>query len=454
MNVDDLILVSVDDHIVEPPTMFEQHLTVSQKAFAPKVLKDKNGADYWLFEGRRAGNIGLNAVVGRMREEYGCEPVSFDQMRRGAWDIKARIDDMNANGLLASLNFPSVVTFDGSLFHKFDDKQNALTLLRAYNDWHIDEWCGSFPGRNIPNAIVPYWDIKATVEEIKRVVAKGCHAISFTDNPSLRGQPSLHDEHWEPLWRVCAENKVMINIHIGSGAAAPHASMGSPIDAWIITMPISIVNSAADWLHLKALQRYPDLKISLSEGGIGWIPYFLERADFTHAHHKAWTYADFGDKKPSEVFREHFLTCFIDDQFGLKNLEDIGEDNVAYECDYPHSDTVWPECPERLIATINHLSPTVIDKITHGNALRMFNFDAFGKLGGRENCTASALRSLATHIDTKPQSFGGPAPLAEGEVRRRVTSGDIVKMFTAVAKEDGNIGASDAIALSPNLEAS
>ncbi|MDB6052104.1 MAG: hypothetical protein JWR17_4850 [Pseudomonas sp.] len=441
MKVDDLILISVDDHIVEPPTMFDQHLTVEQKTFAPKVLKDKNGADYWLFEGRRAGNIGLNAVVGRNREEYGCEPISFEQMRKGAWDIKSRIDDMNANGLLASLNFPSVVTFDGSLFHQFDNKRNALALLKAYNDWHIDEWCGSFPGRNIPNAIVPYWDVAATVEEIKRVVAKGCHAISFTDNPSLKGQPSLHDAHWEPLWKVCADNKVVINIHIGSGAQAPHASMGSPIDAWIITMPISIVNSAADWLHLKALQRYPDLKIALSEGGIGWIPYFLERADFVNEHHKAWTYANFGNKKPSDVFREHFLTCFIDDKFGLKNLDDIGEDNVAYECDYPHSDTVWPECADRLIETVSHLSSRVIEKITHGNAMRLYNFDAFAMKGGRENCTVAALRAQAGHIDTSPQSFGGPAPLAEGETRRCVTSGDIIQMFSQVSKEDGKIEA-------------
>lgn len=407
------------------------------------MLKDKNGADYWLFEGRRAGNIGLNAVVGRLREEYGCEPISFDQMRKGAWDIHARIDDMNANGLLASLNFPSVVTFDGSLFHKFDNKKNALVLLQAYNDWHIDEWCGSYPGRNIPNAIVPYWDINATVAEIKRVVAKGCHAISFSDNPSLKGQPSIHDPHWEPLWKVCAENHVTINIHIGSGAQAPHASMNSPIDAWIITMPISIVNSAADWLHLKALHRYPDLKISLSEGGIGWIPYFLERADFVHEHHKAWTLADFGNKKPSDVFREHFLTCFIDDKFGLKNLGEIGEDNVAYECDYPHSDTVWPESATMLFDSLQGLSDTAIDKITHGNAMRLYNFDAFGMMGGRENCTVTALRKLAEHVDTEPKSYGGPAPLAEGEVPRPVTSGDIIKMFTKVSEEDGQLAAVD-----------
>jgi predicted TIM-barrel fold metal-dependent hydrolase len=436
MELKDLIVVSVDDHIVEPANMWDQHLTQAQKAFAPKLLRDESGKDYWLFEERRVGNIGLNAVVGRMREEYGCEPISFDQMRAGAYDIHARIEDMNANGILAGLNFPSVVQFDGSLFHKFHNMKNALALLKAYNDWHIDEWCGSYPGRNIPNAIVPFWDIDATVEEIRRVVAKGCHAISFSDNPALRGQPSIHDAHWEPLWKVCSENQVVINIHIGSGAAAPHASLLSPIDAWITTMPISIVNSAADWLFLKAILKYPTLKISLSEGGIGWIPYFLERADFTYEHHRAWTYADFGAKKPSEVFREHFMTCFIDDNFGLANLDQIGADNVCYECDYPHSDSVWPESAQRLLESVSHLPDETIAKITHGNALRLFNFDAFGKMGGRENCTAVALRNLATHVDTAPKSYGGPKPLPPGEVRRPVTSGDIIKMFAEVADLD------------------
>lgn len=437
ISVEDMIIASVDDHIVEPPTMFEQHVSVQHKANAPKVHRDKNGADYWLFEGKRAGNTGLNAVVGRIREEYGCEPISFEQMRKGAWDIHSRIEDMNANGILCAVNFPSVVRFDGSLFHEYNDKAMALVMLRAYNDWHIDEWCGSYPGRNIPNAILPYWDVPATVEEIKRVHAKGCRSVSFTDNPSLRGQPSIHSEHWEPMWKAFSDYDMTINIHIGSGASAPHASMESPIDCWIITMPMSISNSAADWMYLKALRKYPNLKICLSEGGIGWVPYLLERANFTHEHHSAWTHADFGDKrKPSDIFREHFMTCFIDDKFGLENLEAIGADMVAYECDYPHSDTVWPESPERLHETLSGLSLENINKVSHENCLRIMKFDAFGLMGGRDKCTVGALRKLAEHVDTSPKSYGGPAPLAPGEKARVVTSGDITKMFAAVAAED------------------
>src|SRR3546814_8281067 len=152
----------------------------------------------------------------------------------------------------------------------------------------MEECGGGHAGRNSPLALIPYEDINATIAELKRVSAKGCHAITFSANPALKGQPSIHNTHWNPLWVACADLDIVINIHIGSGAQAPHASMESPIDAWITTMPISIVNSAADWLHTKALHDYP-LKISLSEDGIGWIPYFLERADFVIEYQQAWT---------------------------------------------------------------------------------------------------------------------------------------------------------------------
>jgi hypothetical protein len=114
---------------------------------------------------------------------------------------------------------------------------------------------------------------------------------------------------------------VVICCHIGTGVKANHASDMSPIDAWITSMPISIANSAADWIWAPMWKKFPDLRMALSEGGIGWIPYLLERADFTHRHHNAWTNSNFDGKMPSDIFNKHFITCFIEDNFGLKNLD-------------------------------------------------------------------------------------------------------------------------------------
>jgi predicted TIM-barrel fold metal-dependent hydrolase len=429
MEMNDLIMISVDDHVCEPPNLFENHLTGEALATAPKFLMDKNGKNFWSYQGRKKGSVGLNAVVGRPFEEYGMEPSSLEQLRAGCYDVHARIDDMNVNGIAASLNFGNAICFDGQTFHRAPDKTYAVQHMAAYNDWQIDEWAGSYPGRFIPCAILPTWDMDATVAELHRIAKKGCTAVSINENPTVQDLPSIHNDFWEPFWRAIADTDMTICLHIGSGNPAPHASMETPIEAWISTMPLSIASGASDWLQLKALHDYPDMRIALSEGGIGWVPYFLERADFSNWRHKAWTNSIFQDLKPSEIFRRHFLNCFIDDAFGLKNLDAIGEDMVAYETDYPHSDTLWPLCPERLWETARHLTDLQIDKISHLNAMRFFKFDPF-QHHRREDLTVGALRAQAAAkgVDVSTKSSSGARPVAAGE-RRPVTSGDVLAMF-------------------------
>jgi len=431
MKLEDLIIVSVDDHVVEPPDMFKRHMPKELLDKAPRSETNADGSNRWIYEDRVVAQMGLNAVVGRVEEEYGMEPNGYSQMRAGAWDLKSRVDDMNVNGILGSICFGSFVYFDGGFFLPSKDKALTYRVIQAYNDWHIDEWAGSAPGRFIPLAILPLWDVGLIVEEVKRVVAKGCHTVTFPDNPAVKGKglPSIHDEVWEPFWRVCAENKVVISTHIGTGSAPPFASKDSPIAAWITSMPMAISNSAADWLYLSALRRYPDLTISLAEGGIGWIPYLLERADFTHGHHGKWTNSDLGGRTPSEVFRDHFLSCFIVDKFGIENRHAVGIDTICYECDYPHSDCVWPRAPEILFDSLTGVPDHEIDKITHLNAMRRFSYDPFTILG-RENCTVGALRAQAKHVDTAPRSFGGGRPV-EVNSTKRVTAEDVERMFAA-----------------------
>src|SRR5690606_19898502 len=138
-------------------------------------------------EGMRTFNVGLNAVVGRPKEEYGTEPMNIDQMRKGTWDAAAHIDDMNVSGMLTSVCFPTFAGFDGSWFWKAKDKENAERVIAAYNDWHIDEWCGPYKGRYIPTAILPLWDIPTAIRELQRVIKKGCRSVSFPSNPLNQG---------------------------------------------------------------------------------------------------------------------------------------------------------------------------------------------------------------------------------------------------------------------------
>jgi predicted TIM-barrel fold metal-dependent hydrolase len=407
VQLDDMIMVSVDDHAVEPPHVFEGRLPERYRDVAPRLVRKDDGTDVWVYEGREIPNIGLNAVAGRPPEEYGMEPTSFDEIREGCYDIHARVRDMDANGVLGSMCFSSFPNLCGQLFARSKDKGAALAIVRAYNDWHVDEWCGTYPGRFIPLALPPLWDPEAMAAEVRRMAAKGCHAVSFSENPAKLRLPSFHDAHWDPFWSACSDEGTIVCLHIGSSSQLVITADDAPIDVLISLQPVNIVQAAADLLWSPVLRKFPELRVSLSEGGIGWIPYFRERVDWIYTRHHAWTGQDFGGKLPSEVFRERIVTCFIDDPAGVEQRHRVGVETICWESDYPHSDSTWPISPEYVMKSFEAagVPDDEIDAMTHENAMRHFRFDPFAHRA-REECTVGALRAGAADVDIAPRSVG------------------------------------------------
>ena len=405
MNKDDMILISVDDHIVEPPDMFKNHLAKKYADEAPRLVHNPDGSDTWQFRDIVIPNVALNAVAGRPKEEYGLEPQGLDEIRKGCYNVDERVKDMNAGGILGSICFPSFPGFAGRLFAT-EDPEFSLALVQAYNDWHIDEWCGAYPARFIPMAIPVIWDAELCAAEVRRVSKKGVHALTFTENPAAMGYPSFHDDYWTPLWKALCDTNTVLNVHIGSSGKLAITAPDAPLDVMITLQPMNIVQAAADLLWSKPIKDYPDLKIGLSEGGTGWIPYFLERVDRTYEMHSTWTHQNFGGKLPSEVFREHFLTCFISDPVGVALRDKIGIDNISWEADYPHSDSMWPGAPEELwnVLAENNVPDDEINKMTHENAMRWYSFDPFTHIP-REQATVGALRKAAEGHDVSIQAL-------------------------------------------------
>jgi predicted TIM-barrel fold metal-dependent hydrolase len=404
MNIEDMVLISVDDHIIEPPDLFTRHISAEYLARAPKLVRTPDGSDVWQFGGRTIENSALNAVAGRPKSEYGLEPQGLDEIRPGCFDVDERVKDMNAGGVLGSMNFPSFPGFAARLFAT-EDEAFSLALVRAYNDWHIDEWCGAYPGRFIPMALPVIWDAQKCADEVRRVSAKGCHSLTFTENPAALGYPSFHSDYWDPLWTALCDTQTVLSVHLGSSGRLAIPAVDSPPDVMITLQPMNIQSAAADLLWSRVIKNFPDIRIALSEGGTGWIPYFLERIDRTYEMHATWTRQDFKGKVPSEVFREHFLTCFISDPVGIALRHEIGIDNICWEADYPHSDSMWPTAPEQLNEQMKRfdVSDEDIDKMTHLNAMRWYSFEPFSHVP-RELATVGALRESAVGHDISIQS--------------------------------------------------
>lgn len=424
-----LVLISVDDHTVEPPDMFEGRVPARYADEAPKIVEDADGSCFWTYDGAKLPNIGLNAVAGRPNDEWGFEPSRFEDMRAGCYDVDARVDDMNASGVLASLCFPSFPTISGALFTFRGAPEISEVMVRAYNDWHIEDWCGAHPDRFIPLGILPLWNPSLAAAEVRRLAGANCRAVTVPQHIGNYGQPPWQDPQWDVLWEAVCENNTVVNIHIGTGGGVPVPSDQTSYIAYNSMLALDTGRFTADLLFSRVIAEFPTIKFALSEGGIGWIPFLLERFEDVYSRQRAWTGDDLGGgRTPTDIFRSNFLSCFIRDRVGIEMRHHIGVETICWEMDYPHSDSSWPDAPEQLAAQLEGCAPDEVEAITWRNAAKAFGYDGVDRLG-RANCTVAALREKTIGLDLSvPRVDAGRAPKAGahaityGEMKQRMAS--------------------------------
>jgi predicted TIM-barrel fold metal-dependent hydrolase len=366
-------VISVDDHLVEPPDMFEGRVPQRFAGRAPRVIELDDGTQRWDYDGKRIPNVGLNASVGRPPAELSSEPARFDEMRKGAWDIDARIADMDIAGVYASLNFPSMLAgFAGQRIAKNKDQELAFAVFSAYNDWHLEAWAGPYPDRIIPCQLPWLSDPVVAAEEIRRNAERGFKAVTFSENPERLGYPSVHTDHWDPFLAACQETGTPVCLHIGSSSGTVSASSDAPFDEVGFLFFANAIITAADWLYAKIPVRFPDLKLVLSEGGIGWLPGFIDRLEHTARYQDFTDHWKGVDTPLVDLFLDSFRFCTIEDPTSFAVLDRIGVDRVMVEMDYPHVDSTWPDVQPVLAHQLAGLPDDVVRRVTWENASELF----------------------------------------------------------------------------------
>jgi predicted TIM-barrel fold metal-dependent hydrolase len=394
-------IISVDDHVVEPPDLWTSRLPAKYQDRAPRVVREKakfnfiggvfsyeRGAedgewcDWWIYDDLVYPFPKLSAAVGF--DTLDVTPITFDEIRPGAWIQSERLKDMEANHTDASICFPNVLPrFCGQTFHERADKELALLCVQAYNDWIIDEWCaGDGKGKLLPMSLIPLWDPVAAAAEVHRCAAKGSYAVAFSENPVPLGLPSVHDKNrfWDPFFQACQDTDTIICMHIGSSSKMPSTSPDSP---FIVSSTLTFQNamgSLVDYIFSGVFDRFPTMKIAYAEGQVGWMPYVLERAD------KLWAERDNNDfgsslaNKPSSYVAGRIWGCIFDDEVGLRERDVIGMDQICFEVDYPHADSTFPHTLKVAsdIATQAGLSQEEAYKLFRGNAITAFGLERFG----------------------------------------------------------------------------
>ena len=335
-----------------------------------RVIEMDDGQQAWLLDGQLLTQIGINAVVGQDRSALMVEPHDSTRSREGAFDIAARITDMDADGVYASMCFPSLVGFAGVRLQAFPDQDYGLAVLRAWNDWHLEEWAGTYPGRMIPCQIPWLNDPQIAAEEIRQNADRGFRAVTFPELPGKLGLPPLAGAVMgSVLGGVRGDRHGAL--HSYGFVRAAHDDRGLTLQRRRTLRRGYAMLAAIEWLYARIPLRHPDLKICLSEGGIGWIPALLDRLDHSEGY-REWDRPGDDTMSPSEVFQRNFWFCTLNDPSVMPIRDRIGVDRITFEVDYPHTDSSWPDTQSRLGTLIDTLPTDDAERIAWRNAAELF----------------------------------------------------------------------------------
>jgi predicted TIM-barrel fold metal-dependent hydrolase len=331
--------------------------------------------DFWVYEGANMGLDTGRAAAGLV-ESMDNRPITYDEMRPGCYDLRARLDDMTLNHVERSLCFPTFPRFCGQTFLEADDKELALACVRTYNDWMVEEWAGESGGRIVPLCLVPLWDVEIAAQEVRRNAARGVRAVAFSELPNYLGLPSLYDRdrYWDPLWNTCAETSTVICMHIGSASRNTRSADDAPPADTVALTSITSQLSLTSWLLSGVLARH-DVKIAFSEGQVGWMPYLIERIDKIWDKFRGLSFMGIPVEigaPPSSFIPGRIYGCVVYDDFGIQTRGGLGIEQITFESDYPHMDSTWPHTKEYAAKALAGYTDHEIRRVLRDNAIELF----------------------------------------------------------------------------------
>jgi predicted TIM-barrel fold metal-dependent hydrolase len=385
------LIVDLDAHVVEPPDVWSSRLPARLREVGPHIeympggvpaLKGSSyvespgteGPDvaWWCYEDHRASIKRTIAAAGFAADEVQLRGVTYDEMRPGCWRGSDRMMDMDVNGVEAQLCFPNYPRFCGQQFLWGKDRELAQLCVEAYNDWMVEEWCGTSGGRLLPLCLVPLWDAELAAAEVVRNAERGVRAVAFSELPTFLDLPSIYSGYWDPFFAACAETGTVVCMHVGSGTKVPTTSPDAPDAVQATILFGNSVGGMTDYLFSGVLHRFAHLKLMFAECQIGWIPYLLARADDVWATHRGWSGSQLHcPELPSTYYYRQITSCFFKDPVGVALLDRVGEANVVFETDYPHQDGTWPNSKQAAADQFGHLPQATINRIARGNAIEL-----------------------------------------------------------------------------------
>ncbi len=376
--------IDTDTHITEPPDVWTARVSTAKWGDAVPHVRKHGGRDVWFIRDQAVGSPGFTTMAG-FDGSIPDGPKGYDDIPRGAFDAGERLKHMDAEGIYAQVLYPNVGGFGSGGFLKLKQPELMLECVRAYNDFLID-WCSADPKRLIPVAAMPFWDVSECVKEVERAVAKGHRAVLAASQPEAWGEPPLSARHWDPFWAAVQETGVPISFHIGGGDLSDlfvdQYGLGMRANFARVSSMIFMQNVTclADLIFGGVCHRFPNLKLVSVESGVGWIPSYLEAADWQFVNSETRREHPEYDLLPSEYFRRQIYGCFWFESQGLRAALEAFPDNLLWETDFPHPTCQHPGLTGGLTEhpadyaehAFTGVPESTIERVLHGTAAALY----------------------------------------------------------------------------------
>ncbi len=365
-------IIDCDQHVIEPPDLWETYLPSQYQDQAPKRCKDEDGGDAWLL-GESVESLGLVSSMNKTPRTLKWTGARYDEMHPGIFKPKERLELMDEDGVSAAVFFPPQRTMIYFMF--VDDKEFSYAGMQAYNNF-ITDFCSFDRSRLGAIWQIPATGIKDAVAELRRAKENDAVGVGLATWPSGEFILSADDDDF---WAVAEDLKLPIHIHVGL-TPPQYKTMkvaakkgGAPQLVAFATTMSRMPTLFAEFIFNGVFERFPGLTVVGGEVGAGWVPFLKQELDDRYRRNRYWCEVNLS-MLPSEYYERNCKVGFVSDQFGVQNCDAVGVETMMWCSDFPHHITDWPHSRYLINSMAQGIDADKRHKLFCENAGKLYGF--------------------------------------------------------------------------------
>jgi predicted TIM-barrel fold metal-dependent hydrolase len=385
--------ISSDTHLEVLPERWTGRVDAMHRDKMPRTVPHPDGGDALQIPGAPLFQVAyLDLRAGRTAEDWQPFGVSVEETA-GVGPPEQRLQEQDQDGCAAEVLFPNMQAGPG-LWRSIADDKAYVAAIRAYNDWLAEEYCSINPSRLLGLGVMPMTTLEDSLKELEHCVALGLKGVLLSSFPNGMAYPLPEDDQF---WAAALDMQMPLAVHVAfnrTGERAQQPTFKYPdenpeilrkikrglVDQMAL-LGLAPATSFSQMIASGVFDRFPELRIFFAETRLGWVPYWMNEADFWYERHRHWAQRYLGFKplkrKPSEYMKDHFLFSVQGPELiAIELRHHIGVDHIMFATDFPHIECEWPNTKPTLDRLTASLSPEEKYKIVAGNVIDYFDLDA------------------------------------------------------------------------------